>query len=48
MVRNPKELKITNLPSNEFQLSNHPTMDLGKRTVNVNDSVMIEGKMQLN
>ena len=44
MVRNPKELKIVNLPSNEFQLSNHPTIDLGKRTVNVNDSVMIDGQ----
>ena len=44
MVRNPKELRITNLPTNEFQLSNHPTIDLGKRTVNVNDSVMIEGE----
>jgi len=44
MVRNPKELKIVNLPSNEFQLPNHPTIDLGKRTVNVNDSVMIEGE----
>ena len=43
MVRNPKELKLTNLPSNEFHLPNHPTIDLGKRTVTVNDSVMIEG-----
>ena len=44
MVRNPKELKITNLPSSEFHLSNHPTMDLGKRTVNIDNSVMIEGE----
>ena len=44
MVRNPKELKITNLPSSEFHLPNHPTVDLGKRTVIVDDSVMIEGE----
>ena len=44
MKNHAKELKITNLPSNEFQLPNHPTIDLGKRTVNVNDSVMIEGE----
>ncbi|MDA0756650.1 MAG: glutamate--tRNA ligase [Crenarchaeota archaeon] len=44
MVRNPKKLKITNLPSTKFRLSNHPTIDLGKRTVEVNDSVLIEGE----
>ena len=44
MVRKPKELKITNLPKNEFELPNHPTIDLGKRTVKVGDSVLIDGE----
>ena len=42
MVRNPKELKITNLPSDKFELSNHPTLDLGKRSVTINDFILID------
>jgi len=41
MIRKPKKISINNLPTNSIELSNHPTADLGKRTLEVGDSVLL-------
>jgi glutamyl-tRNA synthetase len=43
MVSNPKKMKISNFEPKEITLSNHPTKDLGKRTVMVNGILLISG-----
>jgi len=41
MIRAPKKLSINNLPTNSIEMSNHPTIDLGKRTLEVGDSILL-------
>ena len=43
MVNDPKKIKIANLTPKEIRLSNHPTKDLGKRTVKINGTVLVSG-----
>ena len=43
MVSNPKKMKISNFEPKEITLSNHPTKDLGKRTVMVDGILLISG-----
>ncbi len=41
MIKNPKKLSIDNLPNRSIELQNHPTIDLGKRVVEVGDTILI-------
>ena len=41
MIKNPKKLSIDNLPNHSIELQNHPTIDLGKRVVEVGDTILI-------
>ena len=43
MVNDPRRIKLTNFDPKDIELSNHPTKDLGKRTVSVNGTVLISG-----
>ena len=38
MVKNPKHLVVTNLPSTTVTIPNHPTKDLGKRNIAVDEN----------
>ena len=41
MIKNPKVLRISNLPNSIIELPNHPTNDMGTRRVEVGDSVFL-------
>lgn len=41
MIKNPKVLRISNLPNSIIELPNHPTNDMGTRQVEVGDSVFL-------
>jgi glutamyl-tRNA synthetase len=41
MIKNPKVLRINNLPNSIIELPNHPTNDMGTRRVEVGDSVFL-------
>jgi len=41
LIKNPKKLSITNLPTNSIELSNHPTVDLGKRIVEIGENILL-------
>ena len=43
MVNDPRTVKLTNFDPKDIELANHPTKDLGKRTVTVNGSILISG-----
>ena len=43
MVNDPKRIKLVNFDAKDIELANHPTKDLGKRTVSVNGTVLISG-----
>ena len=43
MVNDTRRIKLVNFESKEIELANHPTKDLGKRTVTVNNTVLISG-----
>ena len=43
MVSNPKKMKISNFEPKEIKLANHPTKDLGTRTVMVDDVLLVSG-----
>ena len=38
MVKNPKRLVVTNLPSTTVTIPNHPTKDLGKRNIAIDEN----------
>lgn len=42
MIKNPTQIKIRNLPSNSIAMSNHPTRDMGKRTIEIDENFYIE------
>ena len=41
MVKNPKKLNIKNLPSSFVELPNHPTKDIGKRKVEIDENLYL-------
>ena len=41
MVEKPRKLIINNLPTKNVEFPNHPTKDLGKRNIEIDDSVYI-------
>ena len=41
LIKNPKKLSIANLPTNSIELPNHPTIDLGKRIVEVGENILV-------
>lgn len=41
MVQKPKTLRLNNLPSKTIQLPNHPTKDMGKRVVELDENVLL-------
>jgi len=41
MVKDPQKIKISNLPSQYFEIPNHPTMDKGKRKIEVDNSLFV-------
>jgi glutamyl-tRNA synthetase len=43
MVSNPKKMRIANFEPKEIKLANHPTKDLGTRTVMVDDVLLVSG-----
>ena len=43
MVNDPRRIKLVNFDAKDIELGNHPTKDLGKRTVSVNGTVLISG-----
>jgi len=43
MVSNPKKMRIANFEPKEIKIANHPTKDLGTRTVMVDDVLLVSG-----
>ena len=43
MVNDPRKIKLTNFDAKDIELANHPTKDLGKRIVSINDTILISG-----
>ena len=41
MVKKPKELIVKNLPTNNVELPNHPTVEMGKRVVEIDESLYL-------
>ncbi len=41
MVKNPKKLNIKNLPSSFVELPNHPTKEMGKRKVEIDENLYL-------
>ena len=41
MVQNPQKLIVKNLPSSFVELPNHPTKDMGKRKVEVDENLLL-------
>lgn len=44
MVRDPRKIKIKNLPLQYFEIPNHPTIDKGKRRIEVDDTVFVSNE----
>lgn len=44
MVKEPKKIRITNLPAQFFEVPNHPTIDKGKRRIEVDDAVFVSSE----
>ncbi len=44
MVNKPKKLKIKKLPFSFVEISNHPTKDIGKRKINIDENFYISGE----
>ena len=44
MVKNPKVLKINNLPFSLVEIPNHPVKDMGKRTVEFDENILISSE----
>lgn len=42
MIQNPKKITIKKLPSKHVEMPNHPTKDLGKRRIEVEENVLVE------
>ena len=48
MVKNPKKLVVKKLPSSVIELPNHPTKDLGKRKVEIDENLYISSEDSTN
>lgn len=44
MVKNPASIKVRNLPSNTIMMPNHPTKDMGRRTIEIGEDFYIESE----
>ncbi len=44
MVKNPASIRIKNLPSNTITMPNHPTKDMGKRTIEIGEEFYLESE----
>ena len=44
MVKNPASIKVKNLPSNTITMPNHPTKDMGRRTIEIDEDFYIESE----
>ena len=44
LVKNPRKLFIKNLPFTELELPNHPSNEMGKRTVEVDGNVFLSNE----
>jgi glutamyl-tRNA synthetase len=44
MIKNPSQIKIKNLPSDTITMPNHPTKDMGKRTIELDDGFYLEAE----
>lgn len=44
MVKNPASIKVRNLPSNTITMPNHPTKDMGRRTIEIGEDFYIESE----
>ncbi len=44
MVQDPKKIIISNPPDSAIQVQNHPTANMGKRQINVGNSVLVSSK----
>lgn len=42
-VKNPKKLFIKNLPASKIEIPNHPTVDMGKRILEVDGNIFLSG-----
>ena len=43
MVLKPKKLFVNNLPFSKVEIANHPTKDMGKREINIDENFYISG-----
>ncbi|MGQ0606749.1 MAG: glutamate--tRNA ligase [Candidatus Nitrosotenuis sp.] len=44
MIKNPAQIKVRNLPSSSIIMPNHPTKDIGKRTIEIGEDFYIESE----
>ena len=42
MIKNPASIKVRNLPSGTITMPNHPTKDMGRRTIELGDDFYLE------
>jgi glutamyl-tRNA synthetase len=48
MVKNPKSLHVKNLPTNVVELPNHPSLDMGKRKLELDSNLYLSEEDTLN
>ena len=44
MVKNPESIRVQNLPSDTITMPNHPTKDMGKRTIELGEDFYVESE----
>ncbi len=44
MVKNPKKLRITGLSLSSVEIPNHPIKDMGKRKIEIDENILIDGE----
>ena len=44
MIKNPASVKVRNLPFNTITMPNHPTKDMGRRTIEIDEDFYIESE----
>ena len=44
MVKNPASIKVRNLPSDTITMPNHPTKDMGRRTIEIGEDFYVESE----
>ncbi len=42
MVKKPKKLKVNKLPFSSIEVPNHPIKDIGKRTIEIDENILID------